>query len=112
MTVEGNLNALGLILTILLTGCILVRYGTLTGSLRRAPLGVGIAFGVMVLASCFTTVFDDFEIDSSHQLLLPSACLLLLLIFTRPSRIRTTAVLAVVVSTLVWSSQILLLVGP
>jgi hypothetical protein len=112
MAVEGNLNALGLILTILLTGCILVRYGTLTGSLRRAPLAIGIAFGVMMLASCLTTVFDDFEVDSSHQLLIPSACLLLLLVFTGPTRMRTMAVLAVVLATFVWSSQILLLVGP
>jgi hypothetical protein len=111
MTVEGNLNALGLILVILLTGCILVRYGTLTGSLRRAPLAIGIAFGVMVLASCLTTVLY-YEANASHQLLIPVVCLALLLAFTQPSRLRAIAALAVTLSTFLWSFQAITLVGP
>jgi hypothetical protein len=111
MTVEGNLNALGLILVILLTGVALARYGTLTGSLRRAPLAVGIAFGVMVLASCLTTVLY-YEANASHQLLIPVVCLALLLAFTQPSRLRAIAALAVTLSTFLWSFHAITLVGP
>jgi hypothetical protein len=53
-----------------------------------------------------------YEADHSHQILIPSACLALLFIFTGPSRIRGVAITAVALSMLVWSVHVLCLVGP
>jgi hypothetical protein len=107
---EGDLNALGLLLVILLTGAVLVRHGTRTGSLRRAPLAIVAAFVVMVLAAILVIGFDD-EMDPSHQLLIAAVCLALLLAYTRPGEVRTIAALGVAASTFVLSMQIPQLVG-
>jgi hypothetical protein len=109
--VGGNLNALGLILVIVLTGAVLLRDGTWPQSAWRVVTGILTALGVLFLAVCLTTVLWP-EADPSHQLLISSACLALVMVFARPGRLRALAALAVALSTIVWSFHVLLLVGP
>src|SRR5258708_1223335 len=90
----GNLNALGLLLVILLTGAVLMRRGTLTGSLRRTAVALGIAFSMIMIAGIFMVSWKN-EANASHQFLIPLLCLTLLLTFAQPSELRTTAALAV-----------------
>jgi hypothetical protein len=91
---DGDLNAFGLLLVILLTGAVLMRRGTLTGSLRRTPAALGIAFSMIIIAMIFLASWQN-EVSDSHQFLIPLVCLVLLLTFTQPSELRTTAGFAV-----------------
>src|SRR6266545_805545 len=90
----GNLNALGLLLVILLTGAVLMRHGTLTGSLRRTPRALGIAFSVTMIAGILLATWLN-EANASHQFLITLLCLVLLLVFAPPSELRTTAAVVV-----------------
>jgi hypothetical protein len=111
MMMAGNLNALGLILVIALTGAVLMRYGTWPASVGHVVGGIAAAFGVMFAAECVTLVLY-YEANHTHQTLIPSACLALLLIFTKASRIRAIAATAAALSAFVWSFHVLLIVGP
>src|SRR5438034_8718422 len=106
----GNLNALGLLLVILLTGGVLMRHGTLTGSLRRTPAALGIAFSIIIFAGIFMVSWKN-EASGSHQFLISLLCLTLLLVFAQPSELRTTAALAAGLATFFLSFSADSLVG-
>jgi hypothetical protein len=111
MAMAGNVNALGLILVILLTGAVLVRYGAWPASIAQVVGGLAAALGLMFAAECMTLVLYD-EASHYHQELIPSLCLGLLLVFAKPSRIRRVAVMAAGLSAFVWSFHVLSIVGP
>jgi hypothetical protein len=106
----GNLNALGLLLVILLTGAVLMRHGTLTGSLRRTPRALGIVFSIIIFAGIFMVSWKN-EASGSHQFLISLLCLTLLLVFAQPSELRTTAALAAGLATFFLSFNADSLVG-
>src|SRR4051812_48314602 len=107
---EGNFNALGLILVILITGGVLVRYGTWPASVGQVVKGMAAAFAVIFTVSCLTAVWN-YEMNNAHQILIPSVCLGLLVIFTRPSEIRAFAVIAAGLSAFILGFHVFSIVG-
>jgi hypothetical protein len=106
-----DLNALGLMLVLLLTAVILVRFGRWSASFLRVATGCVAGFGLFLLTACFTTVLD-YEANPIHQWLIPSVCLAVLITFTAPGRIRNIAATAIALSAVVWSFHYLCLLGP
>jgi hypothetical protein len=113
----ADLNALGLMLVLLLTGVVLIRYGAWPESLWRIAGGAAAAFLLMFLAIWFGVIFLAlpsvlyYDANNSHQALIPSMCLALVLIFTKPNRVCRIVALAIALSAFVLSFHFACLVG-
>ncbi|MFH0888427.1 MAG: hypothetical protein V1871_04395 [Planctomycetota bacterium] len=90
---EGNINAIGIIIIPILTAILLIKYGSKPNKLFQIIIGILIT----LIALCGNPQHLCYEGQSFYQSIIPSICLLISLLFIKPKIIRwVTAVIILI----------------